>query len=225
MKILTTILILFSNFLFSQNIKEIDSVAQNWCKEIETSTKENSSQEILKKSFEKIVLPYVENYDDSLKEGIFTKIFYRIQRLGCKKFYELNSDIEPESGSMKRPNKIPETKITNRYLKLFKDSNYFSYMENNGSITKVILDQNNWTSYFSDGTFSKYKLHWINYNEFEIIYIDSDNEARKNMNIVGDKYNYRIIDYSESAQSFTLIEYIPSVPKFAEFELKLDKKN
>lgn len=126
---------------------------------------------------------------------------------------------------MERLTKMPESKISNKDIILFKNNNNYNYKENDGSITKVILSQNRLLSNFSDETFSEYTLRWIDENHFEILYFKSNNEARSNMNILGDKYYYRIIDFNILEQKFILVEHVPNISKFAKFNLNLDKKN
>lgn len=223
MKLLPIALVLCSTLFFSQTIAEIDSVSKKLCTEIESSDESLGSEKRIQQSFEKVAFAFTDQFDENLREEINERIFYRLQRIGCLKFLELYTTLTPESGSMKRTNKMPNSDISAEQLKNFKKLSEFYYTENNGTTTKVQLSKIAWISTYSDEDFSKYNLKWKNSSEFEIDFVESTRGAIKKMNMIGDKYYYKIINYDKIDNFYTLVEYIPNTFKFAEFRLYIIK--
>ena len=54
-----------------------------------------------------------------------------------------------------------------------------------------------WQDNFTDNTYSKLFFKWIGTYDFELEFIESDNETRSNMSIPGDTYQYSIIEKKE----------------------------
>lgn len=214
--------VLFSSSTHAQSIENIDAVAKQWCKEIYETNPFTTPEQRLRASFMKVVVPFLLRYDASLHEQISQKVHYRIQRAGCKIFFTLADKIDDHAGSVEHLDKKPKSTLTKTELKNFKQTKNFYYIENvDGTKSRVVLKNNSWTSFFADGTYSKYKLKWLKNNEFEIFYIDGTNLPRAEINIKGDSYRYLILE--KRKDYFLLIEYVKGRDWYSQFRLMIDQ--
>jgi len=207
-----------SVFSYAQNINEIDSIANILCIDLSKANPHKSPQNKINTAFEKIALPYIEHQNDTIKVEVSQILFYRIQR-GCKVFMDLYNEINGDPTPMKRITKEPKSEIGKEQLKDFKKSKKYWYYENDGTITKIKISANKWISNFVSGTFAKYKLKWIGDNRFEIEFVKSDDYGRSKMNLVGDKFQYKIIKKTENG--FQLCEWVKGMQKYSLFELNI----
>lgn len=220
--VLLACFVLFLPLAYAQSIEKIDAVAKQWCKEIYETDPFAAPEQRLRTAFMKAVVPFLLRYDDSLHEQISQKVHYRIQRAGCKIFFTLADKIDEHVGSIKHLDKKPKSTLTKTELNDFKKTKYFYYIEDvDGTKSKVVIKNNSWTSFFADGSFSKYKLKWLKNNEFEIYYWGGTNIPRSEINIKGDSYRYLIVE--KQKDHFLLIEYVKGRDWFSQFRLFIDK--
>ncbi len=74
-----------------------------------------------------------------------------------------------------------------------------------------------WTDSFSNKTFSKLTCNWINDTEFELVFIESNNETRSNFSVAGDKYIYQVL--SKEKDFYLLSVNIPGQKTFEKFKI------
>ncbi len=70
---------------------------------------------------------------------------------------------------------------------------------------------------FKDGTYSKLKFEWLGDCEFELEFIESNNESRKSFSKPGDKYIYQILD--KKAKYYLMSAWIPGMSYFLKFKI------
>ncbi|TDL99533.1 MAG: hypothetical protein C4K58_06455 [Flavobacteriaceae bacterium] len=203
--------------VFAQNIQEIDSLSQVMCRELEKTNPNDLPQERLGDVFEKVIVPYVEMQPIKIQGQVMELFYFRSQRV-CGLYLDLLSEALDSPTPMKRVKEEPVSTISQQDLDIFKQNKRFWYRENDGTKTKVTLSGGNWKSNYSDGTKSLYSLHWISSNRFEVAYIKSNNHRSK-MNLVGDKYQYKIL--SRNGSEFTLCEWVEGMNKYSIFTLNL----
>ena len=91
----------------------------------------------------------------------------------------------------------PVSTISKKKSKFFRSIHSFKYLEANGDTVNLQIENGVWVDHFIDGTYSKLKMEWIDHRTFNIVFIESDNEIRKNFSQAGDSYTYQIITLKE----------------------------
>ncbi len=79
------------------------------------------------------------------------------------------------------------------------------------------MEKGKWTDFFSDKTFSKLTYDWISETEFELVFIESNNETRSNFSVKGDKYIYQVLTKENNFYLMTV--NIPGQDTFEKFKL------
>lgn len=199
---ITVALFLFSDLLTAQEQNKRDSIANLICKTIiENRTDDDTTR--INIAFEKYLYTFLATYNETEREEVFTNIYYRLQR-NCLEFKKILQKIIPNQGDWEMLTEKPTSKVTAQDCREFKQKRYYYYLEANGSKTRVEIHEGFWTDTFTDSTYSKLKFKWLNDCEFEIEFIESNNESRKNMSKKGDTYRYSIIDRKENYYDMVL---------------------
>lgn len=199
---ITIALFLFSNLLTAQDQNKRDSIVNLICKTIvENRTDDDTTRVNI--AFEKYLYNFLATYNETEREEVFTNIYYRLQR-NCLEFKKILQKLIPNQGDWEILTEKPTSKVTAQDCREFKQKRYYYYLEANGSKTRVEIHEGFWTDTFTDSTYSKLKFKWINDCEFEIEFIESNNESRKNMSKKGDTYRYSIIDRKENYYDMVL---------------------
>lgn len=199
---LSIILFLVSNSLTAQDQKKKDSIVDVICKTIaENSTDHDTTRVNI--AFEKHLYTFLAAYNETEREEVFTNIYYRLQR-NCLEFKKILQKIIPNQGDWEMLTQKPVSKVTPQDCKEFKQRRYYYYLEADGNKTKVEIHEGLWIDTFTDNTYSKLKFKWLNECEFEIEFIESNNESRKNMSKKGDAYRYSIIERTEKYYDMVL---------------------
>ncbi len=214
-KILILLLIGISNLTFSQTITEIDSVSYVMCDYLKKMEIKNDTLKI-NSLYQKQLYPYLGKFEQSQTQKIGQQVFYRLQR-NCVEFRSLLDRLEPPKEKVTRITKKPESKISKKELKEFKSQKEFYYFEVAGDTTIVKMDKGKWTDSFSNNTFSKLNYHWITETEFELIFVESNNESRSNLSVKGDKYIYQILSKEDGFYVMTV--NIPGQATFEKFKM------
>ncbi|TXD80496.1 hypothetical protein ESY86_20575 [Subsaximicrobium wynnwilliamsii] len=201
-KILIILLIGISNIAFSQTMKEIDSVSYVMCDYLKNLEIKNDTLKI-NSLYEKQLYPYLGKFEQSKTQKIGQQVYYRLQR-NCVEFRNLLDRLEPPREEVIRITEKPKSEISKKQLKEFKKQREFYYFEVAGDTTKVIMENGKWTDSFSNKTFSKLTYNWINETEFELVFIESDNETRSNFSVIGDKYIYQILSKEDEFYLMTV---------------------
>ena len=214
-KILIILLIAISEITFSQTITEIDSVSYVMCDYLKNLEIKNDTQK-LNSLFKKQFYPYLGKFEQSQAQKIGQQVYYRLQR-NCVEFRNLLDRLEPPKEKVTRIMKKPKSEISKKQLEEFKNQKEFYYFEVAGDTTRVKMDKGNWIDSFSDNTFSKLTYNWINETEFELIFVESNNETRSNFSVKGDKYIYQILSKEDGFYLMTV--NIPGQETFEKFKI------
>ena len=68
-----------------------------------------------------------------------------------------------------------------------------------------MITENSWKETFEDGTISLLSFHKTSNCEFELEFIESNNELRKNFSVTGDKYQYGLSSGKDGIYNFWVI--------------------
>ncbi|MGB5983614.1 MAG: hypothetical protein WBG46_15870 [Nonlabens sp.] len=202
-KLLKNINILAVIFLLScsinlsrgQSIKQVDSVAAMMCDYLRDLKIENDTLKI-KNLYSSQLYPYLNKIPKENSEKIAGQIYYRLQR-NCNNFKELLDRLDPPKVNAERSKKKYTSTIAKSDMETFKSTTDFYYNEINGAQTAVSMENGIWTDFFTDGSYSKLSYKWINDTEFELVFIESNNESRANLSVPGDVYIYQVLSKQE----------------------------
>lgn len=192
-----TLLILFTIESYSQTIKEIDSVATKFCEYIKATENIKNDSIRINQFYQTQFDPFLSNIESEKVDKTARQLFYRLQR-NCIDFSLLLDRLYPPKENVNRITDKPKTKLTDKEIKEFWNRKTFKYYENNGNETIVQLSNNQWKDIFTDSTYSKLKYKEVNNYEFELEFIESNNESRSNYSVVGDKFVYGIIEKKDN---------------------------
>jgi hypothetical protein len=191
--ILSLTIYFFLNNLSAQNIKSIDSLTVEMCKSLSTITGISNKEKI-----ESVFKNHLSNYFDKLQissqvdaDTINTRVYYRLQK-NCAIFGKILAELEENKSDWKTLSEKPGSKLQALDYKSFSEGGSFYYKEYNGDIVNVLLSKNSWTETFKDGTKSNLLFLPKTNNEFELEFIESNNEMRKNFSVKGEIYRYGI---------------------------------
>lgn len=190
-KLLFCLLIGTSNLAFAQSIKEIDSLSEQMCTFLRNMDIQNDTMK-MDVLYQQQFLPYLSNLEQSKTEKVGQLIYFRLQR-NCVEFRALLDRVDPPAESVARITEKPKSNISKKQINDFKNQKEFYYYESSGNTTQVMMQEGKWIDSFTDKTFSKLNYNWIKGNEFELIFIESDNETRANFSVPGDKFIYQIL--------------------------------
>jgi hypothetical protein len=218
-KIIILLLLNISHFTFSQNIREIDSVSIIMCNSLINSGNIKNDTLRISSLYQEQLNPYLKTLESSKAEKFSELLYYRLQR-NCVEFRELLDRLEPPKESVARKTIKTISKLTKKQIEDFKKQANFKYFEASGDITLSIMENGKWTDNFADKTYSKLDYNWISNTEFELIFIESNNETRSGFSVAGDKLVYNVI--SKEADYYLVSVNIPGQKEFEEFKLYIN---
>ena len=189
--IIVLVFIGISNIAFSQTISEIDSLSLVFCDYLKQIDVKNDTLKI-NTLYNEQFYPYLGKVEKSKMQKIGTQLYYRMQR-NCVGFRELLDRLEPPKDGVTRITEKPTSEMTKKQLKEFKKLKELYYYEVAGAKTKVVIKDGYWSDHFSDSTSSKLTFKWISDTEFELVFIESNNESRSNFSVKGDRYVYQVL--------------------------------
>lgn len=181
----------FANLSLAQSIAEIDSVSFTMCDYLKKLEITNDTLKV-NMLYENQLYPYLRSIDQSKSEKVAKQVFYRLQR-NCNDFLELLDRLNPPKDTVSRTINKPTSQISKSQMKQFREQKKFYYIEASGDTTKVVMEKGVWTDYFSDNTSSKLTYRWISETEFELIFVESNNETRANYSVKGDAFLYQVL--------------------------------
>ena len=191
MKKVFIILLFVTNLSFSQTIVEIDSVSVEMCEFLKNMEVKNDTLKI-NLLYEEQLYPYLQQINQSKIEKVGQQVYYRLQR-NCVEFRELLDKLDPPKEAPVRLTEKPKSEISQNELKSFKERENFYYFEVSGDTTRVSMKKGIWKDLFTDETFSKLTYNWSSNKEFELVFVESNNETRSNFSVKGDKYVYQVL--------------------------------
>ena len=222
-----TTLVLLTTQIFSQTFERIDSLGNKMCETVILITKQNDSQnkptildDLISQLAKKHINPFINQYPESAFDSLLMLIELRLEK-NCEEYGELLYEQSKNNNDWKRHSKKPIQNIKDDDCQdFFKIENY-TYLETNGYKVELEISNGFWIDHFKDGTFSKLKISHLNNCEFEIEFIESDNEIRKKFSKKGDKYKYHILDIKKGF--YRLSVEIPEQSIFYTFKMYYEK--
>lgn len=176
-----------------------DSLVLEVCSIIQSNKKLSSDTLRLTNSLEIGLYPYIQNFEESLRENYILDIYIALQTK-CKEFAEVSYRVEqPDQliSDWKKIETMPSSLMKERECEdIFYQKN-LKYLEPNGDTVLLSLTHEFWIDNFKDESYSKLSVDKINSCEFTIEFIESDNYIRKKLSNIGDKYQYIIIDKTD----------------------------
>jgi hypothetical protein len=193
----TFLIIISISFLtpdsFCQNITQIDSLTIEMCNSLSKLEDVEDKEKIMTIFKQHLPNAYKSFKVSSEKEAdsLSDKIYYRLQH-NCGLFRQILGRLEENKSDWKIIQEKPLSEITNQEFNTFKSISQFYYKEYDGSIVNVSINENIWLEKFEDGTFSKLIFIPKKNGEFDLKFIESNNETRKNFSNEGEIYNYGV---------------------------------
>ena len=190
----TFLLFIISNFIFSQSLNDKrDSLIQNLCNILSENKNLDDLARINLVNQDANLIKYFKDLPKDKIEAEEEALFYRFQK-NCKEYADLIKNYsEKNTENWVSINYLPQSTINESDFKLIKKSSEFYYFDYEGNKTIVKIENNNWIEYFIDESFSKLKLHWLNNNDFNLEFIESNNSMKKSFSRKGEIYQYRIL--------------------------------
>jgi len=139
--------------------------------------------------------PYFSKMEEATQKEAWMYINLRLQR-NCKKYndFMLRHYVEKDKTDWKILEKMPELKMTKSECRDILKQRSLQYLEGNGDSVQVEIANGFWIDHFKDGTYSKLKFRWMTDCEFEIEFVQSNNDSRRNLSKPGDKYRYTLVE-------------------------------
>jgi len=223
MKNLTFIItILLSTILTAQNQSDnTDKMIDGMCLDFKQNENLNDSLkfESLNKKF---ILSYLAQFPDSERENKIDYLYFQFQKR-CAHFRDyLQRTDPPKNDNWVRMNVRPTITVSENEMNQFKKNTDFYYFEyDGGEKTIVKTDKSFWKETFADRTSSKLYYKWISKNKFELEFIESNNNSRKNFSKKGDQYIYEII--SKENNFYWVFVEVPDQSEMVKFKLFVGK--
>lgn len=190
----TCLLFMISTIIFCQNIDEKrDLLIQKLCNILSKNKNLDDLARINLVNQDANLIKYFKDFPKDKIEAEEEALFYRFQK-NCKEYADLIKNYsEKNTENWVSINYLPQSTINESDFKLIKKSSEFYYFDYEGNKTIVKIENNNWIEYFIDESFSKLKLHWLNNNDFNLEFIESNNSMKKSFSRKGEIYQYRIL--------------------------------
>ncbi len=176
----------------AQTQAQRDSAANEMCKVLKEMEHYPDTVRLLV-AYQKARDPFLKRYPADAREEIWAGMHFRLQR-NCPVYKEILDRVFPQSGGWQRVAKKPETTLDTRACRKFFAHRKHWYLETNGDTVQVDFSNNQWVDHFKDGTYSRLKRYWVSDCEFELEFVESNNEMRSRFSVPGDKYRYQILE-------------------------------
>jgi hypothetical protein len=180
---------------YGQTDTEINALTTELCKTLEENKAAPDSVSVAF-AFEKHLPAFLEthNIDTEEKYNVaFERIYFRMQK-NCNYFVEILRRNKENKSEWEILEKAPPSNIQKKDCKKLTSQKNFYYLEHDGKKAHVTIANGKWTEKFEDGTYSTLNFKWVSDCEFEIEFIESNNNMRKNLSFRGDKYYYVLYD-------------------------------
>lgn len=194
----TFCLLVLSHQSFAQTINQIDSLSAKMCESLRGIKVVKDDVQVTM-----IFQKHLPGFYDLLKvetqqkaDSIRDLVYYRLQR-NCHEFSAVLSELEENKSDWKSAPQKPLSTIKSKSCKLLFQGGKYYYKEYDGKIVHVIIANEIWEETFEDGTKSKLKFIPKDNCEFDLSFLESNNEMRKNFSVQGDVYHYGIFDYKD----------------------------
>ncbi len=214
------IIFLFTPFCFyCQTIEDIDQLTFSICKTLNEPGHKKSDSARIQDAFNENIPKFGAQFNlVEFSDDLVNKIFLRLQR-NCDEYKRIDNRLYPDElkGDWKSLDIKPISKIfaseCNQYFKKHKK---FYYFEAGGDKTFVNIEKGFWIDTFTDGTTSKLYFK-KNDCKFELTFIESNNDLRKNFSVKGNQYFYEVI----SVENEILTAIVQSAESNSYYQFKL----
>ena len=186
--------LLLSLSSISQRLIITDSTLDEMCKTL--ITKQNkllSDSDRINYVLDKLTTPFTSGLSETEQSDLLDYVFFRMQR-NCKEFKSILDRLTPNNGDWVAVDNKPFSNLKEKDYQEFIKIEKFFYRESSGDTARVVVSNSIWEDHFKDGTYSRLKLRWLKNAEFQIEFIESNNQSRKNFSKPGDKYNYQLLE-------------------------------
>lgn len=200
---------------FGQRQNLVDSLSNEICKSITVSNEQNDSVRIVN-AFSANLIPALANFTDNEQDSIGKNIFFRLQK-NCVIFKQLLDKNSPVNKYWRTVYERPLSKLSNSDCLEFSKRNHYRYFEPTGDTSNVTIESGFWIDHFKNGTYSKLKIYWSTSSYFDIEFIESNNEIRKNFSNKGDKFRYTMLEKMEDC--YLMSVEIVGVNSFSIFKM------
>jgi hypothetical protein len=188
---------------YSQTDTEIDILTTEICKTLEENKQAPDSLNV-SFAFQKHFPLFLEKHKIDSEEKYNTvtdRIFFRLQK-NCNFFVALLARNNENKSEWEVLQTAPPSNIQKKDCKKLTAIKKFYYLEQDGKKVHVTIDNGKWIEKFEDGTYSNLNFKWTSDCEFEIEFIESNNNMRKNLSFKGDKYNYVLYETKDNDLKF-----------------------
>lgn len=210
---------MFLSLVFTQENHKIDSISMEICLSV-NSNPDLSDSELVTLIQNEHLSPYLKTQNINDQDSILNHILLRSEKL-CSEYSALTFRINENKGDWILLSQKPESRLDEYLCMQFFENNSYYYLEPTGDKVNLEIKDGFWTDTFIDNTYSELKLIETANCEFEIQFIRSNNEMRKNFSKVGDRYRYQILDY-ENDKYYMSVE-IPGQEQYFKFILYVNK--
>lgn len=176
-----------------QTIQQIDSLSSKMCESLK-ALKDVKDETQVMMVFQKHVPEFYEKIRVTSQEqadSIADRIFFRLQK-NCQVFSDVMSATEENKSDWQKLSGKPKVTISKKQCDAFFSGKNFYYKEYDGKTVKVTLSSTHWVETFQDNTTSTLLIRKKDKCGFELEFLESNNNIRKNLSVKGDVYHYGI---------------------------------
>lgn len=197
------LVLMFFSHAHGQSQAQNDSVVAVMCQTLLRADGYPDSTKVII-VFQEHLKPYLSRFPENQAEEIWSNIYFRLQR-NCSEFRRILQALRSPSEEWNEVGERPVSKLNKKTCREFLQQKNCRYVQAPGDTVMLTVNDGYWIDHFKDGTYSKLKFTWIDECEFEIEFIESNNDVRKNFSKPGDRYRYQLLEqkdnyYSVSAQ-------------------------
>lgn len=208
--------ILLSSMTIAQISEFEDNLINDMCETFKETSNLSDSLRV-ENMYLKHLYPYFDQIEENKIDSVGMSIYYRLQ-VKCPEFLDFLNQVDPkQDGETTLVNEKPISKISLEELNEFKNRTEFHYIDNDGKIAKVKIENNLWVETFEDGTFSKNQMTWASPAEFNLTFIESNNPIKKSLSKKGEVYEYWIVSVENDV--YKIAYEIPKINQFVIFKL------
>ncbi|MDB5200672.1 MAG: hypothetical protein JWQ27_81 [Ferruginibacter sp.] len=218
------ILILFIGLLCfnfsarSQSSLISDSLLLETCRSLANNA-HSSDTEKIDAAFNLHLFPVLKGLNDSLISVTLKYIDIRLQKL-CPEFKKYLDELNPPKDDWTPVQVRPESKMDKNSAREFLLHKRYYYFDQDMDTVNLSLSHSYWVDHFKNGTYSKLLFKWTGNTTFEISFVESNNEIRKNLSKPGERYIYELIE--KFPDYYLVYLHMPELKVFGTFRIYYD---
>jgi hypothetical protein len=204
---------------FAQHSNITDSLTDQICHTLQTLQIKNDSI-LLNYALEKHLYKYIANMSDEVANNAVERVILRLA-YRCDKYNSMMRKLEKPGPHWHYVYRLPPSEVSKAHCdSFFKKENYY-YIDGENDTTRLQISSEFWIDHMKDNTFSKLSLKRTSTADFEIAFIESNNNIKSKLSIPGDIYQYRIVRKTDS--HYELAVTIPGISSIALFNVYWQK--